>query len=232
MDNKPKILAIIPARGGSKGVPDKNIKQISGKPLLAYTIEAAKRSKYIDRLVISTEDKKIADVAKEFRVQVIDRPKELAQDETPTNPVLTQVVNFLEKKENYFPDLVITLSPTCPLRKVKHIDESIEKFISEDYDSLIGVIYLMKHFYEIDQNNYLIPQTKERKNRQERKPVILENGAIYISKIDLIKKEKILGEKIGYYEMDYKSSINIDTPSDFFIAEKFLIDEKEQKDEA
>ncbi len=230
MDNLPKILAIIPARGGSKGVPGKNIKPILGKPLLAYTIEEAKKSKHIDRLVVSTEDEKIAKVAQDFGTEVVIRPKELAQDETPMEPVLIQAVNFLEKKENYTPDLVLILQPTCPLRKSKYIDEAIEKFLSGGYDSLISTSFVYEHRYEISPDGCLIPAVKERKNRQERKPAILENGAIYISKIDLIKQEKILGNKIGYYEMDYKSSIDIDTPVDFFIAEQFIINEQKNED--
>lgn len=227
MDKKiPKILAVIPARGGSKGVVGKNIKPIAKKPLLAYTIEEAKKSKYIDRLVVSTEDEKIASVAKDFAAEVIRRPKELAQDDTPTPPVLLQVVNFLAQKENYFPDLVLLLSPTCPLRKAKHIDELIEKFLAKDYDCMISVIFIYKHRYEITADDILLPVVADRPNRQQRKPVVLENGVIYLSTIDLIKQEKAVSGKIGYYLMDDESSINIDEPIDFVIAEQLILNKK------
>lgn len=211
-------------------MPRKNIKELAGKPLLAYTIEEARKSKYIDRTVVSTEDGEIAKVAKDFGVEVIERPAELARDETPSDVVLAHAVNFLEKKENYVPDVVILLSPTCPLRKSEQVNEAIEKFISGDCDSLIGVSFVYKHRYETDENGRLIPVVKERKNRQERRPVILENGAIYISKGDLIKEGRILGDKIHYYKMDYKSSVNIDDYIDFLIAEQSLNDEQQKNE--
>src|SRR3989344_4807350 len=147
MKTLPKILAIIPARGGSKGVPGKNIKPLAGKPLIAYTIAEAKKSKYIDRLVVSTENKEIAKVAREFMAEVIERPAELARDETPTPPVLRQAVEFLEAKEGYLPDLVLLLPCTCPLRKAGQIDVMIEKYLAEPqkYDCLIGIISILKH---------------------------------------------------------------------------------------
>lgn len=226
---KKKILAIIPARGGSKGVPGKNIKPILGKPLIGYTIEEARKSKYIDRLVVSTEDKKIAQIAKEFNVEIVERPMELAQDETPINPVLNQVVNFLEKNENYLPDIVLLLQPSSPLRKSKHIDEAIERFLSGNFDSLISIYCLYVYRYEIEQGKYLIPLDKQRRNRQERKPIVIENGAIYLSRIGLIKQELIVGGKIGYYEMDVYSSIDIDEPIDFFITEQLIINEQKNE---
>ena len=124
-----EILAIIPARGGSKGIPGKNIKLLAGKPLLFYTIDAAKNSKYITRTVVSTESAQIKDIALSLGAEVIDRPIELAQDETKTAPVLLQVVSELEK-QNYYPDIVVLLQATCPLRNAKELDEAVELFFA------------------------------------------------------------------------------------------------------
>lgn len=225
MQTIPKILAIIPARGGSKGILNKNIKPLLGKPLIAYSIEEAHKSKYIDRTVVSTDDEQIKKVAQDFKAEVIDRPEELAQDTIPINLALTHAVNFLEKKEGYKPDVVLLLQPTCPLKEAKHIDEAIEKFISGNYDSLVSMIFVYKHRYEIN-GEYLVPVKKDRLRRQERKPAILENGVIYLSTIDLIKQEKIIAGKIGFYKMDYESSVNIDDPIDFFIAKQLLINKQ------
>jgi CMP-N-acetylneuraminic acid synthetase len=225
--NKPEILAIIPVRGGSKGIPRKNIKPIAGKPLLTWTIEEAQKSRYISRLIVSTEDREIAEVARGTGVEVIGRPMELAEDATPMPPVFLHAIDTLWQKEKYSPDIVLTLQVTCPLRKVKHIDEAIEKFLSQNLDCLISVYFSHKHRYEILGNGELEPVVKNRANRQERKPVVLENGVIYLSKIDLIRQGMIVGGKIGYYQMDYQSSVNIDEPVDFFIAEQLLIKEKE-----
>ncbi len=216
-----KILAIIPARGGSKGIPGKNIKLLAGKPLIAYSIEAARNSRFINRTIVSTDDEKIAKVAKKFGAEVIVRPKELAEDTTPMDPVLKHVVDSLEK-ENYVPDIVVLLQPTSPLRTTKHLDEAIEKFLNGNFDSLISVEINRNPQHEISEEKYLIPAFKKIENRDKRKPLIIENGAIYISKTDLIKKGKIRGEKIGYYEMDRYSSIDIDEPKDFEIVEQLF----------
>ncbi|MDD3149244.1 MAG: acylneuraminate cytidylyltransferase family protein [Candidatus Gastranaerophilales bacterium] len=130
-----KILGIIPARGGSKGIPRKNIRLLAGKPLIAYTIEASLKSKYIDRTILSTEDAEIKEIAQKFGAEVMDRPFELAQDETKTAPVLTDIVNKLEHT-GYSPDIVVLLQPTCPLRDENVIDAAIEKLINADNDSI------------------------------------------------------------------------------------------------
>lgn len=225
-DMMKKFLAIIPARGGSKGVPRKNIKPIAGKPLIAYTIEEAKKCALIDRIVVSTEDEEIASISKRYGAEVIKRPYELAQDDTSTNPVLTHVVEELEKNEGYCPDYILLIPATSPLRKKEHIEEAIKKLLAEGADSLLSVSFIYKHRYDILENGTIVPVVKERKNRQERKPVVVENGVLYISAINLIKSGKIIGENISYYPMDSRSSVNIDEPMDFFIAEQLIINEK------
>lgn len=218
-----KILAVIPARGGSKGVPRKNIKNLCGKPLIAYTILEAKKSPLIERVVVSTEDAEIAETAKIWGAEIIERPVLLAGDSIKTEPVLAHALEYLQTKEKYECDAVILLSATCPLRGVDYINQAIDKFSSGRYDTLISILPVYKYSYEINKTDELVPNYKERKNRQKgRKPVYLENGAIYMAKSELIRKGKIFGEKLGYILMDQKSSVNIDEPIDFIIAEEIF----------
>ena len=134
-----EVLAIIPARGGSKGIPGKNIKEIAGHPLIYYSIKAGKESKYVTRTVLSTEDAKIKKIAEvECGCEVVNRPVELAQDETKTIPVLIQVCDELEKTEGYKPDVVVLLQPTTPTRDAKQLDEAFELFLNNDCDSVFA----------------------------------------------------------------------------------------------
>ena len=134
------ILAIIPARIGSKGIPQKNIKKLAGKPLLAYTAEAALHSDLLTRFVLSTDDEKIAVIGRNYGLEVpFLRPTELAQDDTPALPVFQYVVSELERQEQYQPDVVVVLQPTSPLRSSKHIDEAIQIFSQSEVDSLVSV---------------------------------------------------------------------------------------------
>ena len=221
-----KILAIIPARGGSKSVPRKNIKEIGGKPLIAYTILEAKKSPLIDRVVVSTEDKEIANISRNLGAEIVERPQDLAEDSTKTEPVLQHALEYLQKKEGYECDAVILLPATCPFRTVENINDAIDKFNNNTYDTLISLLPVFKYSYSINENDTLEPLYSERKNRQDgRKQTYLENGAIYISRSNLIKGGKIFGERLGYILMDQKSSINIDEPIDFLIA-KVIINEQ------
>lgn len=217
-----KILAFIPARGGSKGLPGKNIKLLADKPLIAYSIEAARCAVHVDRVVVSSDDPEILAIAKKFGAEIIKRPPELAEDDTKMPPVVSHTLETLRKFDSYEPDAILLLQPNCPLRTSKHIDEAIEHFISNDFDSLASVLSLLKHQFQIVEEKYLEPFLKERPNRQERKPVILENGVIYLSKIGLINQGTIVGGKIGYYPMHIKDSANIDSLDDFIFAEKLI----------
>jgi len=222
MVKKKEILAIIPARGGSKGIPGKNIKFLNGKPLIVHSIEAAKNAVDVDRVVVSTDDNEIEEISRSAGVLVIKRPWQIAEDVTPMDPVLTHAVEYLKQKENYVPDFVVLLQPTSPLRTHRHINEAIKKFFKNTYDSLASVEIITNNQHKIDENDRLVPVFKKTQNRDRRDSLIVENGAIYISKVDLIKKGKIRGNKIGYYEMDKYSSIDIDEPQDFEMAERLL----------
>ncbi len=219
------ILAIIPARGGSKGIPKKNIKQLAGKPLIAWTIEEAKKSKYIDRLIFSSDDDEIIKVAKEWRCEVpFLRPKELSQDDTPGIDPVIHAVNTLPEKY----DFICLLQPTSPLRKVVDIDGCIEKCILNNSDSCVSVTGVDKHpywMYEIGKMDKLLPLFRDINitRRQDLPNVFVLNGAIDVTAYSQIlgQKKIITDETLGYI-MDKNSSIDIDDLNDFYYAEYIL----------
>ena len=141
-----KILGIIPARGGSKGIPRKNLKKINGKSLLQYAIEAGQNSKYINRLIVSTEDEEIKNKSKELGCEVIERPGWLAKDETPTLEVIENILTLLNKINKYIPDYIVLIQPTAPLRESKHIDEGIDQLLTSEVDSVISVSEVPGHY--------------------------------------------------------------------------------------
>lgn len=230
-----EILSIIPARGGSKGIPGKNIKLLAGKPLIAYSILESLKSEYITRTVLSTEDEKIKKVALEYGAEVVDRPMELAQDETMTAPVLLQVLEHLEETENYVPDAVILLQPTCPLRTAKEIDEAFEIYFKEDCDSVFAARYAMKtHSTWKELHNgtfealYDYRQRPRRQDEDRHYNMYWETGSTYIIKTEIMKKVKdFIGEKPKIYIPP--ASIDIDEVADFEIAEKLILERNSQK---
>lgn len=225
MSKKLNILAIIPARGGSKGVPRKNIRLLCGKPLIAYTIEAALSSKRIDKVVVSTEDEEIAEIARECGAEIIMRPVELADDSAPTEPVLEHAVKYLKETEGYRADVIVLLQPTSPLRNSQHIDDALDTFFNNKYDSLLSVCPSHSFLWRIDNKgpyplNY---DFKSRPRRQDRQPEYRENGAIYITKYDILMKDhNRLGGRIGWYIMQEEHSWEIDTEFDFWLCEQLM----------
>lgn len=238
-----KILGVITARGGSKGIPGKNIKLLCGKPLIWYTIDAAKKSGVFDRIILSTDDKKIAEVAKSYGVEVpFMRPQELAEDKTPHLPVLQHAVKFLEEKESYKPDCVMILQPTAPLRQSFHIVESVDLLKNSGADSVVGVTELPTHYYPYwavtaSDNGWAslfvgAPIRERIPRRQEfPKKVYAHNGSIYLFKTGLLFGERpsLYGDKVKLYPMDEKHNINIDEPRDWFLAELALRDLEDGK---
>lgn len=226
MQKSRKILAIIPAKGGSKGVPRKNIRLLAGKPLIDYTIEAAKESKIFDKIVVSTEDLEIAQVARKYKeVNIIKRPKKLARDKTSTELVILHILRWFKKKENYQPDIIYLLQPTSPLRNGDDIKGTYKKFIREKLDSLLSVAGNKSFIWKMERNrfkpinyNYL-----RRPRRQNMKNQFKENGAIYITKYSTFMKfQNRLGGKIGYYMMNEDRSIEIDSLFDLLVAKQIL----------
>jgi CMP-N-acetylneuraminic acid synthetase len=227
-ENKFNIIGIIPARGESKGVPRKNIRALAGKPLIAYTIEVAFKSKMLNRVIVSTEDKEIAEIAKKYGAEVpFMRPKELAEDTTPMVPVLQHAVKFVESKEHIKFDYVVLLQPTAPLRLPEDIDNAIKKLIDTGADSVISVCrvdsihpILMKKIV----NDQLLPyciEEKEGTRRQDYRPYAYKrSGAVYTAKRDvLMEKNSFWGEISRPYIIPTERSVGIDDEIDFKLVE-------------
>lgn len=227
MYNNKKILAIIPARGGSKRLPHKNILKLKDKPLIAWSIESAKNSKYIDKLILSSDDEKIIDVAKKFGCEVpFVRPKELAQDETRSIDVVLHALKTL--KESY--DYVILLQPTSPLRTTQDIDEAIELCFEKKATSIIGVCE-MEHSplwantldETMSMENFL--DDRYNNSRSQDLPTFYRiNGAFYMSKVESVLKDEtfFVKENIFAFLMSQEHSVDIDTKLDFVVAEAVL----------
>ena len=221
------MIAIIPARGGSKGLPRKNIKLLKDKPLIAYTIEAALDSKTITKVLVSTDDAEIADVALKYGAEVpFMRPEHLATDTAKSIDVLTYTCERLEREGHSSIEEFMVLQPTSPLRQAKHIDEAFNLYRDKNADSVVSYCQenhpIVWHKY-IDKDKRLIPIFKENiRNRQEEKLSYFPNGAIYIFKRKLINQSTYSSENTFAYIMDRKVSVDIDTLEDWKMAEIFL----------
>ena len=219
------FLAIIPARGGSKRLPRKNLLDLCGKPLIAWSIEAALKSKYISKVIVSSDDEEILNIAKEYKADFIKRPDELASDTATTFDALKHT---LENVEKY--DYVVLLQPTSPLRSEKHIDEAIELLKEKNADAIISVCE-MEHSplwsntldENLDMSNFLRDEVLNKRSQDLPKYYRL-NGAIYICKTDKLLENKgfFLKENIYAYKMNKKHSVDIDEEIDFIIAEKLM----------
>lgn len=225
MINGKSILAIIPARGGSKGVPRKNIRELAGKPLIAWTIEEAKKSKYIDRLIVSTEDTEIVQVAQAWDCEVpFVRPKELALDDTPSSKVVLHALHRLPKH-----DYVMLLQPTSPFRTVEDIDGCIQYCEKHQAVACVSVTEPDKSpfwMYVLDymgRMQPLIAQYSLVTRRQDLSTVYALNGAIYIAQWDwFLQHETFIHEQTLAYVMPRERSLDIDTEFDFELASALL----------
>lgn len=221
-----KILAIIPARGGSKGVPRKNIKMLAGKPLIAWTIEEAKKSKFIDMCIVSTEDQEIKSVAEKWGGNVpFMRPAELAQDETPG---IEPVLHAIKMLPEY--DFVVLLQATSPLRTVEDIDGAIAYCLDNDCESCVSVTeaeHSPYWMYRLDEQSCLRPILKVEKEesyqRQKLPKVYQLNGAVYVTSVDFVEKQyRFIGDDTMGYVMPQTRSYDIDTMLDFEMVEVLM----------
>ena len=231
-----RILCIIPARGGSKGVPGKNIKLLNGKPLLSYTAEAALQSKYFTKVILSSEDQAIIDVAKNIGLEVpFVRPEELAADDSPTIDVVSHALEWFKERSVFF-DAVCILQVTCPFRTVGFLEHAILKFMEGGYDSLVSVQKVPDKFnphwtFKLEENGSLKLATGEANiisTRQDLPHAFYRDGSIYLTKTEVIlKMHSLYGNSVGYVISPEGHNINIDTQEDWKQAEKIL--EKEHK---
>lgn len=229
---KKQILAIIPARGGSKGIRGKNLKLLARKPLIRYTIDAAKRSRLITRIVLSSDDKKIIGYCKRQGVEVpFVRPRALAGDDTPMLKVVLHTVKFLKQKEGYVPDYVLLLQPTSPLRAARHIDEALCLLMKSSADSVVSVVPVPHNFNPFSvmkvREGYLTHflTFNESKNLRQKKPVVFgRNGPAILActYACIAQKKSMFGDRIIPYLMSKGESIDIDDSFDLSIAEYLI----------
>jgi N-acylneuraminate cytidylyltransferase len=221
----PNTLAVIPARAGSKGVPGKNIKPLAGKPLIAHTIEQAHASRHVTRVVVSTDGEQIAEVGRRYGAEIIARPAALSGDEATSESALAHVLDALQGREGYEPELVVFLQCTSPIRLEGDIDRAIEALRAAEADSLLSVVPSHAFLWgirdgEVQSLNY---DYRSRPRRQDRDPEYRENGSIYVFKPWVLHEmNNRLGGKIALYEMTPWSSVDIDTIHDFALCEWIL----------
>lgn len=220
-----EILLVIPARGGSKRIPNKNIVQLGGKPLIAYSIEQAKSSKLVNRVIVSTDDEAIKRVSENYGAEVVVRPKEISGDNANSESAIMHVLDYLKKKENYEPGVVVFLQCTSPIRQRNDIDNAIKLLMREKADSLFSACKNDKLIWSLDKDSKNEPRAlnydyKNRKREQDFPNQFRENGSIYIFKTQVIKNSKNrLDGKIVIYEMDFWSSFQIDSLEDLKLME-------------
>ena len=225
-----KILSIIPARGGSKGIPRKNIRLLNGKPLIAWTIGAALESGVIDKLVVSTEDAEIAEIARKYGAEVVDRPMELAGDAVLTEPVMSHALEVVEAA-GYKPDYVSLIQCTSPFLNKEIIREAAGKVLNQGFNSCITCFLPDRHEFKWrkeDLDEHFIPEhdVERRPRRQDLPKIYHENGAFYITKTDFFKKTK---NRFGGSEarvtailMNETESLQIDNEHDLWLAELLM----------
>ena len=232
MNDKPRILGIIPARAGSKGIPGKNIRLLADKPLICYTIQSALLSTKLDTILISTDCEEVIAISKQYeRIEApFIRPKELALDTTPTIEVVQHAVKYYEKMGKKF-DYICLLQPTSPFRNDDLIDKTIKKMIETKTDSLTTIRKVPAkynpHWTLEMKENFLSVSTGEKHiitRRQDLPDAWYRDGKIYISTIEQIQKGALLGGNIFGYINENEPDVNIDTQEDWQLAEKLLSD--------
>lgn len=225
MNRSLEILAIVPARGGSKGIPGKNLVPLAGKPLLAHTLQQAHKARCITRLVVSTDSAAIADEARRNGAEAVQRPAEICGDEASSESALLHCLDHLKANENYEPDLVVFLQATSPLRRASHMEEAVDLLLREEADSLFSAAPMRGFLWRCREGrpeplNY---DPAKRPRRQEAPDDVVENGAIYVFRPWVLTSLGCrLGGKISVYRMAAADSVEVDEPGDLPLAEWLL----------
>lgn len=236
---EPPVLAVIPARGGSKGVPRKNIQPLAGKPLIAYTIEAARASSRLTRVVVSTEDEEIAAVSRAHGADVpFMRPPELATDAARSLPVVQHAIREMERIDGRTYDIVVMLQPTTPLRQGTDIDRGIDLLISTGADSVVSVVdveghhpFRMKRLLEDGRLiNYIDQGFEDMRPRQELPRVYLRSGALYVARRHVVMEAgSLVGADCRGIVVASERAVNIDTALDLVLA-SYLLERRAEED--
>ncbi len=217
-----RALAVIPARGGSKGIPRKNLRLIHGKPLIACAIEACHAASRLTKTVVSTEDEEIAVVARRFGAEVLDRPPELAGDAVPLAPVLYDAVRQLEARGEVF-DVVATVQPTSPLIRPETLDRAVALFEDDPKTDTVLSVYDNTHLnWTVDDRGRGVPLFEKRVNRQQLPRIYTESGGIIASRRSVVTERERLGTRVRLVVLDADEAIDIDTYHDWWLAEKVI----------
>ena len=239
MAKKLKILGVIPARGGSKSIPRKNIKKLGKHPLIAYSIFSAKKSRILTDIIVSTDDKEIIKIAKKYGAEVpFVRPKHLATDKALAVPTIQHAASFMEKKNGFLYDYVVMIQPTCPLTLAVDFDKALNKLIKTKANSVISVVEVGPiHPWRMKKivNDKLVDYSKEKVEnmpRQKLPKIYIRSGDIYAVKRNiLMKKNTFKGKDSRPYIMPIKRSVNIDSMTDFWLSEILIKNNAELKKE-
>jgi YrbI family 3-deoxy-D-manno-octulosonate 8-phosphate phosphatase len=222
------VLAVIPARGGSKGVPRKNVLPLCGKPLIGWTIEAALAAQSVSRVVVSTDDAEIAEVSRQFGAESLSRPAEISGDKASSESALLDVLNQLRKREEYVPDVLVFLQCTSPLTEAEDIDGTVSSLLEQNANSAVAVVdfhYFIWRRGEGDDATGVNHEKNVRVLRQDREPQFLESGAVYAMRTRgfLESKHRFFGKTV-LYQMPAERRLEIDEPVDYRVAEVLLRD--------
>ena len=221
-----KIISIIPARGGSKGLINKNIIKIAGKPLITWTIEQSLKTKSIYKTYVSTNENQIANVSKQYGAEIIWRPEDICGDTATSESAIMHALDYFKEEQKMVPDYVVFLQATSPLRKRDDIEKAIKKIVNDEADSLISGSRLEDFLFWEERNGKWESVNFDYKNRgrrQNRKPQFVENGSIYILKPEILRKfNNRIGGKLTLYEMEFWQTWEIDTAADIDLIEFYL----------
>lgn len=225
-----KTVAIIPARGGSKGIPHKNIAPLYGKPMLVWNIEEAKKSEYIDRVIVSTDSDEIALIAKAHGAEVIIRPEDISTDFATSESVLLHALFTMQEQGDVLPDTTVFIHCSSPLTIAEDIDGTIRAFRNADADTALSVVPFCGYFWKKDDvtGEALTDghNKGERLRRQERIPKYLETGAVYVMKTEgfMQEKKRLFGETV-MYEMPVERYYDVDTPRDLLVVNVLMAEQ-------
>ncbi|MBV9578798.1 MAG: acylneuraminate cytidylyltransferase family protein [Chloroflexi bacterium] len=231
----PGVLAVVPARGGSKGVPRKNLQLLGGRPLVAHAVDVGRQAKLVSRVLCSTDDPEIARVAREAGAEVpFLRPSELAQDTTEDWPVFVHALDWLEEHANWVPEVIVNLRPTSPLRTARHVDDAIGLLLQTGTDSVKAICLARQHPHKmwlLQDNAEIQPflQTPFRASRgpdvprAELQDVYWQNGVVDVTRHAVIREQKVMiGRRVAGLVTELDESIDIDTPLDLALAELLM----------
>jgi CMP-N-acetylneuraminic acid synthetase/spore coat polysaccharide biosynthesis predicted glycosyltransferase SpsG len=218
-----KIVAVIPARGGSKGIPRKNARLLAGKPLISYAIKTCLDSRYIDSVFVTTDCPNLKEISLKFGAYTIDRDPKLAEDNVGLDEVIVDAVERLEEEKNLFFDIIVSVQATSPLISNKSIDTAIEQCIEKDLDTVVSVVNDNHLQWGFDNKQEVIPFFQERKNRQYLAGRYKETGGFVVCKRDIINTNTRFGENVNLFKVSKEESVDVDDRFDWWLAEKTLL---------